>query len=53
MLNRNAGEELNAMITCFNTLVFPVVEDLPKLVNEPLSKIKDALTFASSGSLKE
>ncbi|KAJ0808802.1 hypothetical protein HanPI659440_Chr01g0007401 [Helianthus annuus] len=53
MLNRNAGEELSAAITCFDTLTFPVVEDLPKLVHEPLSKIKDALSFASGGSSKE
>ncbi|KAF5820985.1 hypothetical protein HanXRQr2_Chr01g0008461 [Helianthus annuus] len=53
MLNRNTGEELSAAITCFDTLTFPVVEDLPKLVHEPLSKIKDALSFASGGSSKE
>ncbi|MFS7973863.1 hypothetical protein Hanom_Chr09g00861651 [Helianthus anomalus] len=50
LLNRNAAEELNAAVSCFDSLVFPVVEDLPKLINEPLSKIKEALTFANSGS---
>ncbi|KAJ0576140.1 hypothetical protein HanOQP8_Chr05g0178781 [Helianthus annuus] len=53
MLNHNAAKELNAAVSCFDYLIFPVVEDLPKLVNEPLSKIKDALTFANSGSSKE
>ncbi|MFS8034104.1 hypothetical protein Hanom_Chr17g01577281 [Helianthus anomalus] len=50
LLNRNAAEELNAAVACFDSLVFPVVEDLPKLINEPLSKIKEALTSANSGS---
>ncbi|MFS7937635.1 hypothetical protein Hanom_Chr05g00429921 [Helianthus anomalus] len=50
MLNRNAAEELNAAVACFDSLVFPVVEDLPKLINEPLSKIKEALTLVNSGS---
>ncbi|MFS7935040.1 hypothetical protein Hanom_Chr05g00398771 [Helianthus anomalus] len=45
-----AAEELNAAVASFDSLVFPVVEDLPKLINKPLSKIKEALTFASSGS---
>ncbi|KAL9998998.1 hypothetical protein Hdeb2414_s0512g00908181 [Helianthus debilis subsp. tardiflorus] len=50
MLNRNAAEELNVAVACFDTLKFPVVEDLPKLIHEPLSKIKDALLFASGES---
>ncbi|MFS7943153.1 hypothetical protein Hanom_Chr06g00496951 [Helianthus anomalus] len=50
LLNRNATEELNAAVACFDSFVFPVVEDLPKLISEPLSKIKEALTFANSGS---
>ncbi|MFS8009763.1 hypothetical protein Hanom_Chr14g01289201 [Helianthus anomalus] len=50
LLNRNAAEELNAAVACFDSLVFPVIEDLPKLVNEPLFKIKEALTFANSRS---
>ncbi|KAM0032596.1 hypothetical protein Hdeb2414_s0016g00476791 [Helianthus debilis subsp. tardiflorus] len=53
LLNRNAGEELNAVVACFDSLTFPVVEDLLKLVNEPLSKIKDALFFVSGESSKE
>ncbi|KAJ0793017.1 hypothetical protein HanOQP8_Chr01g0024921 [Helianthus annuus] len=53
LLNRNAGEELNTTVTCFDSLTFPVIEDLPKLANEPLSKIKDALFFASGESSKE
>ncbi|MFS7929777.1 hypothetical protein Hanom_Chr04g00336451 [Helianthus anomalus] len=52
-LNRNAEAELNTTITCFDSLTFPVVNDLPKLVNAPLSKIKDALLFAGGESLKE
>ncbi|MFS7896627.1 hypothetical protein Hanom_Chr00s005175g01728181 [Helianthus anomalus] len=46
MLNRNAAEELDAAVACFGSLTFPVIEDLPKPVNELLSKIKDALYFA-------
>ncbi|KAJ0529625.1 hypothetical protein HanHA89_Chr10g0380031 [Helianthus annuus] len=53
LLNRNAKEELDAAIACFDSLAFPVVEDLIKLVNEPLSEIKKALFFASGGSSKE
>ncbi|KAF5817404.1 hypothetical protein HanRHA438_Chr02g0053901 [Helianthus annuus] len=53
MLNRNAAEELNAAVPCFDTLTFPVVKDLPKLINKPLSTIKDALFFASGESSKE
>ncbi|MFS7966254.1 hypothetical protein Hanom_Chr09g00771691 [Helianthus anomalus] len=53
LLNCNAAEELNAAVVCFHSLVFPVVEDLPKLVHEPLSKIKEALTFANSGPAEE
>ncbi|MFS7967515.1 hypothetical protein Hanom_Chr09g00786611 [Helianthus anomalus] len=46
LLNRNAEAELNTTITCFESLTFPVVNALPKLVNESLSKIKDAMFFA-------
>ncbi|MFS7923581.1 hypothetical protein Hanom_Chr03g00262361 [Helianthus anomalus] len=46
LLIRNAEAELNTTIACFDSLTFPVVNDLPKLVNEPLSKIKDSLFFA-------
>ncbi|KAJ0836152.1 hypothetical protein HanRHA438_Chr16g0763631 [Helianthus annuus] len=53
MLNRNVAEVLNAVVACFDSLAFPVVEDLPKLVNEPLSKIKAVLSFASGESSKE
>ncbi|KAF5814550.1 hypothetical protein HanRHA438_Chr03g0124461 [Helianthus annuus] len=53
LLNRNADEELNTAVACFDSLTFPVIEDLPKLVNEPLSKIKDALFFAGGESPKE
>ncbi|MFS7960653.1 hypothetical protein Hanom_Chr08g00705591 [Helianthus anomalus] len=53
LLNRNAEADLNTVVTCFDSLTFPVVEDLPKLVNEPLSKIKDALFFAGGESSKE
>ncbi|KAM0022572.1 hypothetical protein Hdeb2414_s0023g00630041 [Helianthus debilis subsp. tardiflorus] len=52
LLNRNAEAELNRTIACFDSLTFSVVNDLPKLVNEPLSKIKDALFFAGGESLK-
>ncbi|KAJ0704296.1 hypothetical protein HanPI659440_Chr14g0561131 [Helianthus annuus] len=50
LLNRNVAEELNAAVACFDTLTFPVIEDLPRLADAPLSKIKEALSFASSGS---
>ncbi|MFS8021080.1 hypothetical protein Hanom_Chr16g01423221 [Helianthus anomalus] len=50
LLNHNAAEELNTAVACFDSLTFPVVEDLPKLVNAPLFEIKEALTFASSES---
>ncbi|KAJ0546774.1 hypothetical protein HanIR_Chr08g0364661 [Helianthus annuus] len=53
LLNRNAKEELDAAVACFDSLIFPVVEDLTKLVNEPLSEIKKALFFASGGLPKE
>ncbi|KAM0038208.1 hypothetical protein Hdeb2414_s0013g00412161 [Helianthus debilis subsp. tardiflorus] len=53
LLNRNAAEELDAAVARFDSLTFSVVEDLPKLINEPLSEIKKALFFASGGSLKE
>ncbi|MFS7955769.1 hypothetical protein Hanom_Chr07g00646471 [Helianthus anomalus] len=52
LLNRNAEDELNTTVACFDSLIFPVIEDLPKLVNELLSKIKDALFFAGGESLK-
>ncbi|MFS7935260.1 hypothetical protein Hanom_Chr05g00401371 [Helianthus anomalus] len=50
LLNRNAAEELDMAVARFDSLTFPVVEDLPKLINEPLFKIKEALSFANSGS---
>ncbi|MFS7991163.1 hypothetical protein Hanom_Chr12g01067601 [Helianthus anomalus] len=53
LLNRNAREELDAAVACFDSLVFPVVEDLSKLVNEPLSEIKKVLSFASGDLPKE
>ncbi|MFS7906335.1 hypothetical protein Hanom_Chr01g00058071 [Helianthus anomalus] len=53
LLNRNAEVELNTTIACFDSLTFPVVNDLPKLINEPLSNIKDALFFAVGESSKE
>ncbi|KAM0037530.1 hypothetical protein Hdeb2414_s0013g00404261 [Helianthus debilis subsp. tardiflorus] len=53
LLNRNAAEELNAAVACFDTLTFPVIEDLPRLTDAHLSKIKEALSFASSGSLEK
>ncbi|MFS8025322.1 hypothetical protein Hanom_Chr16g01473591 [Helianthus anomalus] len=53
LLNRNAGDELNTTVACFDSLTFPVIEDLLKLVNEPLSRIKDALLFAGGESSKE
>ncbi|MFS7926800.1 hypothetical protein Hanom_Chr04g00301411 [Helianthus anomalus] len=49
LLNRNAEAELNTAVACFDSLTFPVVEDLPKLFNEPLSKIKDTLFFVGGG----
>ncbi|KAJ0582075.1 hypothetical protein HanRHA438_Chr04g0191031 [Helianthus annuus] len=53
LLNRNAAEELSTAVACFDSLTFPVVEDLPKLIDAPLSKIKEALTFANSESLEK
>ncbi|KAJ0680653.1 hypothetical protein HanPI659440_Chr16g0626631 [Helianthus annuus] len=53
LLNRNAEVEINTTIACFDSLTFPVVNDLPKLINEPLSKIKYALFFAGGESSKE
>ncbi|KAJ0792873.1 hypothetical protein HanOQP8_Chr01g0022881 [Helianthus annuus] len=53
LINRNAEAELNTAMACFNSLTFPVVSDLPKLVNEPLSMIKDALFFAGGSSSEE
>ncbi|MFS7966683.1 hypothetical protein Hanom_Chr09g00776671 [Helianthus anomalus] len=52
-LKCNAREELNAAVACFDSLTFPVVKDLPKLVNEPLSKIKYAVFFSSCESSAE
>ncbi|KAJ0743695.1 hypothetical protein HanPI659440_Chr10g0378921 [Helianthus annuus] len=48
LLNHNAAEELSTAVACFDSLTFPVVEDLPKLIGAPLSKIKEALSFANS-----
>ncbi|KAJ0668679.1 hypothetical protein HanPI659440_Chr17g0692311 [Helianthus annuus] len=45
LINRNVEAELNTAITCFESLSFPVVNDLSTLVNEPLSKIQEALFF--------
>ncbi|KAM0027591.1 hypothetical protein Hdeb2414_s0019g00542001 [Helianthus debilis subsp. tardiflorus] len=53
LLNRNAEEELDAAVACFDSLIFPVMEDLTKLINEPLSEIKKALFFASGDLPKE
>ncbi|MFS7934437.1 hypothetical protein Hanom_Chr05g00391551 [Helianthus anomalus] len=53
LLNRNAEDELNTAFACFDSHTFQVIEDLSKLVNEPLSKIKDALFFASGESSVE
>ncbi|MFS7918793.1 hypothetical protein Hanom_Chr03g00205321 [Helianthus anomalus] len=50
LLNRNAAEELDAAVASFDSLTFPVIEDLPKLVDEPLLKIKESLYFASGVS---
>ncbi|MFS7944817.1 hypothetical protein Hanom_Chr06g00516701 [Helianthus anomalus] len=36
LLNHNAGKELNTAVACFDSLTFPVIENLPKIVNEPL-----------------
>ncbi|KAM0042886.1 hypothetical protein Hdeb2414_s0010g00334981 [Helianthus debilis subsp. tardiflorus] len=53
LLNRNASEELKTAIVCFDTLKFPVIEDLPKLTDAPLSEIKKALRFANDDSTDE
>ncbi|MFS7910375.1 hypothetical protein Hanom_Chr02g00105611 [Helianthus anomalus] len=53
LLNRNAEAGLNTAIACFDSLTFPIVNDLPNLVNELFSKIKDALFFPGGESSKE
>ncbi|XP_035840438.1 uncharacterized protein LOC118487581 [Helianthus annuus] len=53
LLNRNATEELKVAVACFDTLKFPVIEDLPKLSDAPLPEIKKALRFASDDSSDE
>ncbi|KAJ0576419.1 hypothetical protein HanOQP8_Chr05g0181051 [Helianthus annuus] len=53
LLNRNAEADLNTAVACYESLTFPVVDDLPKLIHEPLSKIKDALSFAGRESSEE
>ncbi|XP_022004391.1 uncharacterized protein LOC110901949 [Helianthus annuus] len=53
LLNRNATEELKPAIACFDTLKFPVIEDLPKLGDAPLSEIKKVLRFANADSTDE
>ncbi|MFS7944731.1 hypothetical protein Hanom_Chr06g00515711 [Helianthus anomalus] len=53
LLNQNVEAELNTAIACFDSLTFPVVSDLPKLMNEPLLKIKDVLSFVGGESSKE
>ncbi|KAJ0586851.1 hypothetical protein HanIR_Chr04g0156481 [Helianthus annuus] len=53
LLNRNATEELKVAVACFDTLKFPVIEDLPKLSDAPLPEIKKALRFASDDSTDE
>ncbi|KAM0057863.1 hypothetical protein Hdeb2414_s0005g00163441 [Helianthus debilis subsp. tardiflorus] len=50
LLNRNAEADLNTTVACYESLTFPVVNDLPKLINAPLSMIKDALSFAGGES---
>ncbi|MFS7965435.1 hypothetical protein Hanom_Chr09g00762211 [Helianthus anomalus] len=50
LLNRNAEADLNTAIACYESLNFPVVDDLLKLIHEPLSRIKDAIRFAGRGS---
>ncbi|MFS7907217.1 hypothetical protein Hanom_Chr01g00068691 [Helianthus anomalus] len=53
LLNRNAEAKLNTTVACFDSLTFPIVDDFPKLVDEPLSKIKDVLFFAGGELSKE
>ncbi|KAM0038088.1 hypothetical protein Hdeb2414_s0013g00410821 [Helianthus debilis subsp. tardiflorus] len=53
LLNRNAEAELNTAVACNDSLTFLIVDDLPKLVDESLSKIKDALFFAGGELLKD
>ncbi|KAJ0479482.1 hypothetical protein HanRHA438_Chr13g0581011 [Helianthus annuus] len=53
LINRNAEAELNTAIACFDSLSFPVVNDLPNLVNEPLSKTKEVLFFAGESSVED
>ncbi|MFS7917461.1 hypothetical protein Hanom_Chr03g00189341 [Helianthus anomalus] len=53
LLNRNAEADLNTTVAYYESLTFPVVDDLPKLIHEPLPKIKDALFFAGGESSKQ
>ncbi|MFS8030600.1 hypothetical protein Hanom_Chr17g01535891 [Helianthus anomalus] len=53
LLNLNAEADLNTDVACYESLTFPVIEDLQKLISEPLSKIKDTLFFAGGESSKE
>ncbi|KAJ0614333.1 hypothetical protein HanIR_Chr02g0061281 [Helianthus annuus] len=53
LINRNAETGLNTAIACFDSLSFPLVKDLPNLVNEPLSKIKEVLFFVGESSVKD
>ncbi|MFS8033375.1 hypothetical protein Hanom_Chr17g01568841 [Helianthus anomalus] len=53
MLNRNAAEELNAAVACFDSLIFPVVEDLSKLINEPFVQDNGGSYFCEQWILRK
>ncbi|MFS7946653.1 hypothetical protein Hanom_Chr06g00538891 [Helianthus anomalus] len=53
LLNQNAKADLNTVVACYESLTFPVVNDLPKLINAPLSKIKEALFLVGGESSTE
>ncbi|KAM0046644.1 hypothetical protein Hdeb2414_s0009g00318921 [Helianthus debilis subsp. tardiflorus] len=53
LLNQNAEADQNTAVSCYESLTFQVVNDLPKLINATLSMIKDALFFAGGESSTE
>ncbi|MFS7949291.1 hypothetical protein Hanom_Chr06g00569821 [Helianthus anomalus] len=53
LINRIAEAELNTVIACFDSLNFPVVNNLSKFMNEPLPKIQEALLFKKKSAAED
>ncbi|MFS7946652.1 hypothetical protein Hanom_Chr06g00538881 [Helianthus anomalus] len=53
LLNRNAKADLKTAVDSYESLTFPVMNDLPKLINAPLPKIKEALFLVGGESSRE